>query len=224
MFGLNPSEVTTVIYGAMVFCAIFVLRGDIVHALRRPRHVLYGGAFGKGRLNWTWSRTVLGLFLGPALWMLPLAYGFALIQINLGPALLQTLLPALGLQILLMALAEELFFREAVVKAFSTSTAAIYFASVLAFFIFYLPGGVPAAMIAAGAGMYYLTLRLIGTNILVVALLHGLTTVAFTRVFPPGLTPDGMWSYAIYFLTAAAALSLLVYGVFAQDRRAIQYA
>lgn len=220
IFGLNPSESTGMTYGAIAFCALVLLRSDIVWVVRRPDHALYGDT----RLNWTWRRTALGVFLGPLIWIVPLAYGFALIQINLNPVSTETLVQVLLMNILLIGLAEELFFREAAVKAFGEDIRAIYVASTLAFFIFYLPGGVPAALTAAGLGMYYTTLRLIGTNILCVAVLHGVTTVAFAQIFALDLTPAEQWPYAIYFFSAAAILSLVIFSLFSQNRSELRYA
>lgn len=220
IFGLNPSETTGYIYTAMAFCALFILRGDVVYLLRQPRHALYDSA----HLNWTWKRSVLGVILGPLLWIVPVVYGLTLNQINLLPISAETLIELLVLQILLIALAEEFFFREAAIKAFRTDISAIYLISVLAFFIFYVPQGVPAALIAAGAGTFYVTLRLIGTNILVVAVVHGTTNVMFSQVFSLGLTLGNEWGYAIYFMVASVALSAAVFHLFAQKRSQFLYA
>lgn len=207
-------------YGAIAVCALMLLRSDIVFTVRRPVHALYTDT----RMNWSWARTALGVFLGPLLLMIPLAYGFALIQINFQPMSTETLIELMVLQIVMISLAEALFFQEAVVKAFGGDVTLIYVASTLAYFIFYLPGGVPDAMIMAGTGLYCLTLRLIGTNILVVAMIHGVTTVMFTQVFSLGLTQAEIWPYAAYFFAAAAALSVLVFAIFSQSRSELQYA
>ena len=220
IFGLNPSETTGYIYSALALFALFILRGDVVFTMRQPRHALYENA----RLNWTWSRSVLGLFLGPLLWIIPAVYGLSLTQINIMPISAELLIEMLVIQVLLIALAEEFFFREAVVKAFRSDISAIYLISVLAFFIFYVPQGLPAALVAAGTGMFYVTLRLIGTNILVVALVHGATNVMFAQVFSLGLTSGDEWVYATYFLAAATVLSGAVYYLFAQKRSVYLYA
>lgn len=220
IFGLSPFETSGIIYGALAFCALIILRGDILFALRMPRDDLYGVQ----RLNWTWRRSLLGMVLGPLLWIIPLAYGMTLIQINIIPVAGGALVQALIVQVFLVALALELFFREAVIKSFRNDTSAIYLISGLAFFIFYVPQGVPAAMIATGAGLFYLTLRLIGTNILVVVLLHGATTVMFTQVLSLGLTSGDEWAYAGYFLAASAALSAAVYQLFAPKQSEYIYA
>jgi hypothetical protein len=127
-------------------------------------------------------------------------------------------------QVLLVALAQELFFREAVVKALKSNTGAIYFVSGLAFFIYYVPQGVPTAMIAAGMGLYLVALRLIGTNVLALAVIHGATVVMFTNVLPLGLTGRDEWMYAAFFLAGAALLSLIVHQTFSQKRSAYIYA
>lgn len=220
IFGLNATEIAGITSGALLFSAVFILRGDIVFLLRRSRQDLYGDA----RLNWTWPRSGLGLILGPALWILPFIYGSTLIQINFTSISLDTLITALATQVLLVALAQELFFREAVVKAYQSSTRAIYLVSGLAFFIFYVPQGVPAAMIAAGMGLYLVALRLIGTNVLVLALIHGATSVMFTNVLALGLTGRDQWMYGAFFLAGAALLSLIVHQTFSQKRSEYIYA
>jgi membrane protease YdiL (CAAX protease family) len=220
IFGLNPSEITGYIYTALAICALLILRGDVVFTMRQPRHALYENP----RLNWTWSRSVLGMFLGPMLWIIPVVYGLSLSQINILPFSAELLIETLVIQVLLIALAEEYFFREAAIKAFRTDIPAIYLISVLAFFIFYVPQGLPTALIAAGAGMFYVTLRLIGTNILVVALVHGATNVMFAQVFSLGLTFGDEWVYAAYFLIASTVLSAAVFHLFAQKRSVYIYA
>ena len=219
-FGLNPSEITGITAGALILSALLILRADIVFALRSPRHDLYGDA----RLTWTWPRTFLGLVLGPALWIIPVAYGLTLVQINIIPVPVETLIEALVVQVLLIALAEELFFREAALKAFRSDIRAIFLISGLSFFIYYVPQGLPTAIIAAGAGLYFLTLRLIGTNILAVAFVHGASVVMFTKVLSLGLTGGDEWVFAGYFLAASAGLSLVVYQLFGQKRSVYVYA
>jgi len=213
-FGLNHFEIIGISAGTLILFALLILRGDIVFALRPPRHELYGDT----RFNWTWSRTFLGLLLGPVLWVIPVAYGLTMFQINIIPVPFETVIKALVIQVLLVALAEELFFREAVLKAFRSDIRAIYLISGLAFFIYYVPQGLPMAVIAVGAGLYFLTLRLIGTNILVVALVHGASVVMFTNVMSLGLTGREEWVFAGYFLAASAILSVTVYQLFGQKR------
>lgn len=220
IFGLNPSETTGMIVSAMIVCALIILRSDVISLLRRPQSDMYGNA----RLNWTLPRTFLGLLLGPLLLIVPLAYGFALIQINLNAISTENLVQAFALQIAVIAFAEELFFREAVVKAFRSNISAMYVISALSGFIYYIPGGLPAALIATGAGLYYMTLRLIGTNLLVVAALHAATVFALDQVFSLGLTPGEMWPYAIYFFAAAGALSIAVYSLFSKPQEDLIHA
>ena len=202
---------------------MFILRSDIVNLSRRSADNLYGDQ----KFNWSWGRTILGLLLAPLLWALPIVYGMTLIQINILPLDTQVLIEALIVQVLLVAIAQELFFREAAVKAFHSDVRAIYLISGLAFFIFNVPLGVPGAIIAAGAGLYYVTLRLIGTNILVVALIHGATSVVFTNVLSLGLkgrNTSDEWAYAGYFLAGSVILSAAVYQLFAPKRSEFAYA
>lgn len=214
VFGLTASETIGTIYGALALAAVLLLRSDVVYILYRPRHALYGDA----GLNWTWARTGLGVFLGPLLWIVPAAYGVALIQLNVAPSITTAMMQTALIQMALVGVAEGLFFREAVIKAFAGNRAQIYTVSALAVFVFYFPGGVPQALIATGAAIYFLTLRLIGANVLVGAALQGATVVVFSQMLNLGLTQAEMWPYAAYFLAAATALSLLIFALFSTQR------
>lgn len=214
VFGLSPSEITGTTYGALALAAVLLLRSDAIYTVYRPRHALYGDT----GLNWTWPRTALGLFLGPLLWVLPAAYGVALIQINVVPAVTAAMVQAALLQMVLVGVAEGLFFREAAIKAFAGNRGQIYVVSALAVFVFYFPAGAPQALIASGAAIYFLTLRLIGTNILACAAIQGATVVVFTQMLDLGLTQAELWPYAAYFLGSATALSVLIFMLFATHR------
>lgn len=220
VFGLNPSNTPIIIYGILTLAALLLLRSDLIQTMHCPKDPLYGSE----RLNWTWPRTVLGIFLGPLIWTVPVAYGFALIQINVNPIAVDGLLQVFLGQALLVVIAESLFFREAVIKAFGRHILPAYVISVLALFIFYVPVGVPEALIAAGSGIYYLTLRLIGTNIWAVALLHGATLILFGEVLSLGLTQSQLWSYSVYYVSASAALSVLIFMLFATSSKEARYA
>ncbi|MHA6261770.1 CPBP family glutamic-type intramembrane protease [Arenibacterium sp. CAU 1754] len=220
VFGLSPSEISAISYVALALGALLILRADILFTLRPPRHALYGDA----RLNWTWTRTAMGLVLGPLLWIIPVAYGVSLIQINIGSFLVPTLIEALLYEVVMVAIAVELFFREAAIKAFQGNVPAMILASSLAYLIFHIPAGVPAALIAAGSGLYFLTLRLIGTNILAVALLHGATVIVMTQIIPLGLTGAELWRYSVYFAVAAVVLSMAVLSLFIFNQRDLQHA
>lgn len=220
VFGLSPSDTPGVICGVMALGALLLLRSDAIYTIHCPQIPLYGNE----RLNWSWPRTVLGVLLAPLLCIVPIAYGFALIQINVNPIGPDLLVQALLVQVLMVTIAEALFFREAVIKAFGRDMLPVYVISTLAVFIFYIPSGVPGALIAAGAGMFYLTLRLIGSNILVVAVLQGATVVLFGEVLALDLSQSQLWSYAIYFISASAALSLLIFMLFSTPPREAHYA
>lgn len=222
VFGLTSLEITGITYGTLAVLTVLFLRSDLIYVLRRPRHALYGNP----RLIWTWGRTALGIVLGPLLWAVPVLYGLAVSQITLLPISPDPLIQFVVLQVGLVALAEEAFFRESAVRAFRSNIAAIYLVSVLAYFIFHIPQGVPDALIAAGAGIYYVTLRLIGTNILAVALVHGATNVMLGDVIALGNTAGDTWRYAGYFFAACALISFAVLqlGATKPNRRQYRYA
>lgn len=220
VFGLDSTDIMTVTAAILGLCALAILRSDIVFLIRRPLRGLYGST----HLGWTWSRTVLGLILGTLLWIIPAA--FDLVQFQNGALALLTpaLLTALALQVLLVALPEELFFREAAIKAFRGDTNTIYLVSGLAYFIFYVPFGVPTAMVMAGAGVYFITLRLIGTSILAIALIHGATSLVLTKGVTMGLSGQDEWLFAAYFLAASIGLSAVTLRLFGQKRNEYVYA
>ena len=220
IFGLNPTELLTVTAGILGLCAFAILRTDIISIIRRPQRDLYDQA----HLGWTWSRTILGLMLGTLLWVIPAAFDPVQFQTGALTLLTPTLLTALALQVLLVALPQELFFREAAIKAFRGDTTTVYLLSGLAYFVFYVPFGVPTAMIMAGAGVYFMTLRLIGTNILAVALIHGATNVVLSKDATMGLTGNDQWLYAAYFLAASIGLSAVTLRLFAQKPNVYTYA
>lgn len=218
--GLNPSEATALIYASLAFGAVLILRTDCLFLLRQPKQPLYDNP----RLGWTWKRTVLGLCLAPVLCLLPILYGLTLIQIKFFVVPADLLIEAIVYQVAFVALAENLFFREAAVKAYGRDVSAMFVASGLACFIFYYPEGLGAAMMAASIGVFCLALRLIGTNILAVALAQGALHVVLTQLIPLQLGRAQMWPYAIYFTVGTVVLALLVVNLFAPKQRELRYA
>lgn len=220
VFGLNPSETDATLSAALLLCALIVLRTDIVHTVRQPKYAIYG----RPSLNWAWSRSVLGLVFGLGLIILPVAISSTLIQINFEEIFVASEIELLVLQGIAAALCIELFFREAAVKAFAGHFGAMALASTLAYFVFRLPLGLADALIAAGAGLYLLTLRLIGTNILLVAVVATVFAAVLNRTlagFPDGFD---MLTYAIYFTVASMILSLTAFSLFSQKSKEFQNA
>lgn len=220
VFGMNPSEIESAVRAALLLCALFLLRGDLISVIRRPTHGLYGDS----RLNWTLARTLAGLVLGPLLLAVPTAYGIATGQISFQPVPSDILIRATVYEAVLLMIGVELFFREAAVKAFSGHLVAMILASVLAYAIYRLPEGIPAAIMAGGAGFYYLALRLSGVNILAVAVVHALVSVVQNQVIPVSTPGAEIWTYAICFTVAAAAMALTLLSMAGPHRREVQYA
>ena len=220
LFGLTPYETTGIIFGTLAVLALLILRGDVVFLLRSPRNELYGNP----DLGWSWRRSLLGLMFVPLLWLVPAIYGAALIQINWQPISSDELVGLLAFHVFFIAFAQEAFFREAAVKAFGADVSAMFVVAGLCSFIFHMPEGMPAAMIAGGAGLFYMALRLIGTNIIVVSVGHGVTSIVFTSVLSLGLTGQDAWIYAATFLTASVVLAVSIYSVFTSNRRRFEYA
>lgn len=220
IFGLNSTELVVVTAGILCLCAFAILRVDVTYLVRPPKRDLYG----KAHLGWTWSRTGLGLTLGALLWAIPAIVDPVQLQTTAQSLLTPVMLTALMFQVLLVALPQELFFREAAIKAFRGDTNTIYLLSGLAYFIFYVPFGVPTAMIMAGAGVYFMTLRLIGTSILAIALIHGATNLLLAKGVNLGLTGRDEWLYAAFFLVASLVLSAVITRFFAQKPSEYAYA
>lgn len=220
VFSLSLPEITGVVYGALVLGAVVILRGDLISVIIRPKSTLYGTP----RLIWTWPRTLFGVMLGPLLWVVPVLYGVVLLQITVLPDVSVARLAASFAPFLLIAIAESLFLREAVIKAFSPRLAHIYVVSTLAVFIFHVADGVPQALISAGAGVYFLTLRLIGANILAVALVHAASMVVFSEALNLGIEAAQIWTYAGYFVAASIALSIFIYSLFSIRKEAFSHA
>lgn len=220
VFGLGPVEIAAMVYGAFALAAAFILRTDIIAIFRPSENGLYGHA----RLGWTWRRTMTGLVLAPLLCLVPLGFAAATGQTPALPDRLEPLAVAFFTQSLLPALCAELFFREAAVKSFGDSTAAMVIASCLAWFTFCLPQGLEPALIAAGTGLWLLTLRLIGTNILAVAAIHAALVVAFDGVIPLDLGGMEIRVYAICFTVGAAILSFTVLAFMTRDGKELRYA
>lgn len=220
IFGLTSYETTGIIYGTLILLALLMLRGDVVNLLRQPQNGLYG----RMRLEWSWRRSLLGIALLPLLWAVPIFYGMTLMQINFQTVSADKLIELLAVELFLIAMAEELFFREAAIKAFGADLFAVFLVSGLCSLIFHMPAGVPAAVIAAGSGLFYTALRLSGTNIVIVALAHAATTVMFTQVLTLGLTGPDEWTYSMTFFSASAALTFFIFYVFSVNRRRFDYA
>lgn len=220
IFGLNSAEIMTVAAGLLGLSAFAILRMDALSLVRRPKGDLYGHA----HLGWTWSRTVLGLCLGALLWIVPAAVDPIQFQIEALSLRSPTLLTVFALQVLLVALPQELFFREAAIKSFRGDISTTYLMSGLAYFVFFAPLGIPTALVMGGAGVFFMTLRLIGTNILAIAMVHGVLIMVLTKGATLGLTGQDEWIFAGYFFAASVALSVVIKRLFAQKTSEYSYA
>ena len=220
VFGMSPVEISTTTYAGLALAALIILRSDLSYVFRRPDLPLYGNA----GLNWTLPRTALGLILGTLIVILPAAVGVTLIQINLGSVLAGIFADALVYQAMIVALSVELFFREAAVKAFQDHLGAMILASTLAYFIFRLPDGLAPAVLSGASGLYFMALRLIGTNILVVSAISAAFGIVMTRFVLGHLAGPEIWTYAIYFTAAVVIVSMTVLSLFGPNKREPSYA
>ncbi len=201
--GIPPGLAMVLFYEFCLVAAVIVLRGRVAFVFRPP-----GPAEVMRAVRWSWSRTVLLVpVAGAVLWMIPLTYGMTVGALSLRPVGFEALLQAIVMQILIVGLAEEVFFREAALGAWVERPMVAFGISSLAFLVFHLHTGLPQAFIAFGAGLVYGALRLAGAGILGVALLHGVTNIAFSRVWSIGLTESGLPGYAVWFVCATAILA-----------------
>lgn len=211
-FGLGPSEISGMIAAVMTLLAVLILRGDLP-GLLRP------GGDDEQWPGWSWRRTGLALFLVPLFWALPVIWGFASGRLDVVPMSGGALLRFAAMQALTVALAEHLFLREAAIRAFGPGRTAIFTISVLAVFIFHMEAGAQAALAAAGGGVFFLTLRLLGAAPVAVVLVQGLTLALFGHVIPLDLVGVPGWAGAAFLFGGAAVLSLALLTLFAAEKK-----
>lgn len=222
VFGMNIPETNAVTHIAAAAFAILILRTDLVALARRPMGQLYGSS----AYLWSIRGSITALAIAPLVLVIPVVL-IALGQISAplpGSLSLQAVLAAsqpLILKTFALAFCVELFFREAALKAFQSSIGGLLIASTLAYFVFRMSDGLATALIAAGSGMFFLTLRLIGAHIIVVAFIHTIATLALVLCVPDLLNS---LPSAIFFTVAVAAISLSVYSFAAPKRIELSHA
>ncbi len=212
IFGLTAVEISTITSGGLALMSVLFLRGDLLHLLRPPRKTLYG----RRRLRWSWGRSAVGLILTAILWGGAVLAATAAGVLELRVFTAETLIELAALQMVVAALPQQLFFRETVVKACHQSLPAIYLVSTLACFVFFMPEGPRLALLAAAAGLYLLTLRLSGVNILAVAAAHAAANVMLAHVIVPvGAAAEEPWRLALAALALSVILSAILYRILA---------
>lgn len=221
VIGMNSLETNTVTHVAAAALAILILRSDLVLLVRRPAALVSG----PHPMDWSLKQSLLGMAIAPVLFGLPMVYmvlnGQPLPDIRTLLLALPITIETLFLKTLLLAICVELFFREAALCAFRENRAALVVASTLAYFVFCLSSGLAAAMVAAGAGLFYLVLRLSGTHILIVALIHAVVATGLALIAPE-FTQS--LASAIFFTVSAAALSLTILSLSSPRRSVLSHA
>lgn len=221
VFVMNALDFYTVTHLAAAALGILILRSDLVYLVRRPALTVNG----PHPMDWNMSGSVLALLIMPAVLAVPLLYlaleGQSLPDAGLVLQAVPGTFEALFVKALLLAVCAELFFREAALSAFRDSRIALVLASTLAYFVFSLSGGLASALVAAGAGLFYLSLRLMGAHILMVALIHAIAVVSLS-IIAPDLTRS--MASAIFFTVATAAISLTVLSLSSPKRSALSHA
>lgn len=208
----------SIIGAAATLAALVILRRDAVRVIRPP----VSRQDGDRAFAWSWPRTAAALCVVPFLALITMTFGAIFtsyyVHIPHGTALIW----GLGVQTIVVALPQELFFREAVLKIFGPGLGVAFAITAGAVALFHLPNGLPAAAMAAGAALAYMALRVVGMNILVVALVHGAANVLFGRVLVPELAgTQALWGYTVAFFAAHALFALAVLALAQPARRLV---
>ncbi len=185
---------------AMALVSLVILGRDARFLIRSPGRRLYN----VDGLGWSWRRTAAILPLLPFLWLILVGCAATLTEVSVHVPKWQVLVWALAVQILIWALAQELLFREAVLKVFGASLPVAFAVTAVASALFYLPQGLPAAMIAAGGAVACMALRVAGMHLVAIAAFHGASVVLFGRVFVADLGGGALWAYALVFALGSA--------------------
>ncbi len=210
--GVDISPLTALIAVSVAMAgAGLVLLGRDAQQLIRPRKTRQ---YGIVLLGWSWHRTGRLLLSVPFLCAVPIFLASLVTDFVLVPQSAGALFSALFVQVAIVALAQELFFREAVLKTFGAVLPVAFFVSAGASLLFHLPNGLPAALIAAGAALAYMALRVAGMNLFAVAAVHGGVSVLLGRVLVAQIAPQDIWTYALsvsagHALFAVALLALI---------------
>lgn len=197
----NPILNLVAIYGSLLGLALLLLRGDI----RRIWRPAPSGLYGNPRYGWRWSGLGRLALVALAFWALRIGYGYAMGDLQIGYPTGVNWPLYLAVEIALVGLCEELFFREAALKALGDSAMQLWVVSLSCFFIAHLHLGPIAALSALGAGMVYLGARLGGAPILAVAVLHGLSNVVFLSIVQ--FTIPDPFLYLAVFLPGCAIIA-----------------
>lgn len=176
--------------------ALLLLNRDVYGLIRPGAQRGYGPEIRR----WTCGRTLLLLTTVPLMWLTVYLIGGMVTGYVIVTPRLENVVTALAVQWLLVALAQELFFREAVLKVFGAHPPVAYAVTALAVLVFYLPHGSAVAMMAAGSGVAHMVLRQCGMNIFAVAFVHAASTVLFGRVVVAHLSGDALWLFALAYV------------------------
>lgn len=161
-------QTMALLYGILMVGAIIIMGGKLRYVFDAEDRI-YADSTG----GWHWRRGWLVLPVLLAVWALALGLTILTGSFAVDPARFDILLMVFATQIVLVGLGEELFFREAGIKAAAGNPAWLFFLAVGIFGLIHWQGGPVAIMVAMGAGAVYLAARLAGVPIVMVALMHG---------------------------------------------------
>jgi len=204
--GLPPLVTLSAISAVMALSGIVLLGRDADGLIRQKSDRQYGIE----GLGWSWNRTLALLPILPFLVLIPAGFVASFTEFLFVRQDAASLAAALAVQILVIAIAQEMFFREAILKIFGARLPVAFAVSAGAALLFHLVHGLPAAFIAAGASLAYMALRVAGMNLFVVAAVHGTMTVLFGRMLVAQIQIADIWPYAAAVAGGHAAFAGLV--------------
>ncbi|MEM6324847.1 MAG: CPBP family glutamic-type intramembrane protease [Pseudomonadota bacterium] len=191
---LSPLAAATAVSAALCIAALGLIGREIPTLFKQPDR-----GRGDAYPRWSWGQTLrLSVFV-PLVIALPTFCAATVVTIQpIAPTLLSVFV-ALSVQIVLFAIPQELFFREAALRAFGRNLTLAFVMSCLATALFHLPLGFAGAALAAASGAVAMALRVAGMNIFVIAALQGTATVIFGRLLVAQTDAVNLWYYTTAF-------------------------
>ncbi|MEJ6398428.1 CPBP family intramembrane glutamic endopeptidase [Yoonia sp. 208BN28-4] len=191
------------LYGLLMIGAIVIMGGKLRYVFDAEDKI-YADSTG----GWHWRRSWIILPVLAAIWILVLGLTAMTGTFHVDPARFDILLMVFATQVFMVGLGEELFFREAGIKASAGNPIWLFVFAVGLFGAIHWQGGVFAILVAVGLGAVYLATRLAGVPILIVALMHGINNTVSRYVI--WLDISNQVVYAVLFVLGCFALAAAI--------------